>query len=307
MESSPNLLCSEDESSLNEPFNEKDENLEFCSVSESDCEFIQMMFQRETGFRSINDGSSVMSTRRSKCCRLDAVRWILETRALFGYHHRTAYLSVIYFDRFFARTEYSDGIPWLVRLLSVACLSLAAKMEECRVRALTEYYVEGFKFQTNVIQRMELMVLNTLEWKMGSATPFAYLNYLVYKFCGESRHKEVRIRASEFILAVMEEINVVEHRPSIIAAAAVLAAYNYRLTKTTLENKIEAVPSWGSLEKEHVFSCYSLLQEIPISKTPNTTNSPNSLSADSSVVSRAGIKRRLTFDDSNQVHKLSKP
>ncbi|KAK4426416.1 Cyclin-D5-1 [Sesamum alatum] len=297
---SPNLLCSEDESSLNE---QKDENLEFCSVSESDCEFIETLFQRETSFRSIKIGST---RSRSKCCRLDAVKWILDTRALFGYHHRTAYLSVIYFDLFFARTEYSDGIPWLVRLLSVACLSLAAKMEECRVRALTEYCVEGFKFQTNVIQRMELMVLNTLEWTMGSATPFTYLNYFVSKFCGESRHRQVKLRASELILAVIEEINVVEHRPSVIAAAAVLAAYDYRLTKTTLENKIEAVLSWGSLEKEHVFSCYSLLQEILMLKTPKTTISPNSLSNYSTVISRDSIKRGLTFDDSSQVHKLSK-
>lgn len=45
------------------------------------------------------------------------------------------------------------------------------------------------------------------------------------------------------------EINVMEHRPSIIAAAAVLAAYDYHLTKKVMEIKMNAVPSWGSLEK----------------------------------------------------------
>lgn len=40
-----------------------------------------------------------------------------------------------------------------------------------------------------------------------------------------------------------------EHRPSIIAAAAVLAAYDYHLTKKVMEIKMNAVPSWGSLEK----------------------------------------------------------
>lgn len=45
-----------------------------------------------------------------------------------------------------------------------------------------------------------------------------------------------------------------DHQPSIIAAAAVLAAYDYHLTKKILEIKINAVPSWGSLEKVSSFA-----------------------------------------------------
>lgn len=95
---------------------------------------------------------------------------------------------------------------WHIRVLSVACLSLAAKMEECRARPLTEYSVEGCPIEGSSIQRMELIVLNTLEWKMISVTPFTYLNYFATKFCGESRHQELVIQAAELILAIMEGI-----------------------------------------------------------------------------------------------------
>ncbi|KAI3462690.1 hypothetical protein Pfo_019353 [Paulownia fortunei] len=203
----PNLLCEEDISSLNKLSDEKDENLDFCSVSESDCEFIERLFQRETNFRSNRDDNLVRSERSwLKCARSEAVKWILETRAVFGYHYRTAYLSVIYFDRFFVGWWISEGKWWGIRILSVACLSLAAKMEECKVRALTEYYVEGYNFQGIAIQRMELLVLHALEWKMSSVTPFAYLNYFAAKFCGESWHQELVIQADELILAIMKGI-----------------------------------------------------------------------------------------------------
>lgn len=92
---------------------------------------------------------------------------------------------------------------WAIRLLSVACLSLAAKMEECRVPALSEFAVDDYVFEDKVIQRMELLVLSTLEWKMSSVTPFAYLHFFILKFCGEeARLKELVSKAVELILAI---------------------------------------------------------------------------------------------------------
>ncbi|KAL0343500.1 UNVERIFIED_CONTAM: Cyclin-D5-3 [Sesamum angustifolium] len=298
----PSLLCREDESCLNEQYHRKDEHLGFCSVSESDSEYIEMLIQKEAAFQSTADSPSEKSERSwLKCARGDAVKWILETRALFGFHFRTAYLSLIYFDRFFSRRLIDDGKLWAIRLLSVACLSLAAKMEECEVPALSEYRVEEYNFKGNVIQRMELLVLNTLEWKMSCATPFAYLNYFTAKFCGEFRHKEL-VTSSRISLG---KINVVEQRPSIIAAAAVLAAYDYQLTRKRLEIKMNAVPSWGSLEKEHALSCYGLLK----SKTARLIIYPDSPSAhsslidvldDSTITSCVGKKRRLSCIDGDQ-------
>lgn len=45
------------------------------------------------------------------------------------------------------------------------------------------------------------------------------------------------------------EINLVEHRPSVVAAAAVLAAYDYQLSRTTVDNKMSIISLWGSQEK----------------------------------------------------------
>lgn len=81
----------------------------------------------------------------------------------------------------------------------------------------------------------------------------------------------------------MEEINVAEHRPSTVAAAALLAAYDYGLTRKIVEIMINDVPS---LEKDHTFSRYSLLQRIVLlkSKTPKTVITPYSWSPISSYI-----------------------
>lgn len=85
----------------------------------------------------------------------------------------------------------------------MACLSLAAKMEECKVPLLTEFPVEDYNFEGKVIQRMELLVLNTLEWKMSSITPLDYLSYFISKFC-KQRSRNVVPRIIELIYATVQ-------------------------------------------------------------------------------------------------------
>lgn len=101
---------------------------------------------------------------------------------------------------------------WAIQLLSVACLSLAAKMEELNAPKLSKYHVSGIEFPSNGIHKMELMVLTTLEWKLGSITPFAYLNYFTAKFCLEFKDckpQELASTATELILAVPKGILLV--------------------------------------------------------------------------------------------------
>ena len=91
---------------------------------------------------------------------------------------------------------------WAIRLLSLACLSLAAKMEQSTVTPLSAYKLQEYDFNNQQIQRAELLVLSTLEWKMGSITPFSYMNYFINKFCGESKPEGLWSRVAELFMAV---------------------------------------------------------------------------------------------------------
>lgn len=91
---------------------------------------------------------------------------------------------------------------WAIKLLSVTCLSLAAKMEELKVPMLSEFLLEDYNFDSKAIQRMELLVLNTLEWRMCPITPFAFLHFFISKLCKESPPSNIVSRIVELTFAI---------------------------------------------------------------------------------------------------------
>ncbi|XP_077233450.1 cyclin d5;1 [Tasmannia lanceolata] len=306
------LLCKENETCLDEEEEEEEYKTDMF-ISEMEDEYIEMLVLKETSFEIKSYGSSEDLSNDDnwlKCARLDAVRWILKMRAFFGFGYQTAYLSVTYFDRFLSQRSIDNGRYWGIRLLSIACLSLAAKMEECIVPLLSDFRVEEYDFENKVIQRMELMVLNVLEWRMKSITPFLYLNYFISKFSDESRPKNLLSSAVEIILATTEVMNLMDHRPSVIAAAAVLVASDRRLTKKSVDFKMGRISSCGSLENDHVFSCYNLMRElengklkIPKISIHQDLSSTHSSSVDvldgTSLPSLGSKRRRIALKDCN--------
>ncbi|EEF52290.1 cyclin-D5-1 [Ricinus communis] len=317
-ESISELLCQESETRLEEQELGDDEAIRngFGDLDREE-EYVEMLVEKEISFsKSKEDQSLSTFDNWVKFARLEAITWILKNRAIFGFGFQTAYLSITYFDRFLSRRSIDREKSWAVKLLSVACLSLAAKMEEIKVPPLSNFQIEEYNFESKVIQRMELLVLNTLEWRMISSTPFAFLHYFIIKFSKEpppSRH--LVSRTVGLIFAVVKEITSMEHRPSVIAAAAALMSLDRNLIRKALECKIDSISPSGFLEIEDVFQCYSLMQKLEMEKhgTPTFVNSdvwptqfrPMSVLENSSVTSAISSKRkRLAFSDSDQNYGL---
>ncbi|GLT68792.1 hypothetical protein SLA2020_409940 [Shorea laevis] len=316
----PCLLCQETDSIFRENGIEDDEydylshNPRF--LSDNGEEYIELLLQKERNFGSFGYGSFessgyclTNSKPWMKCARLDAIEWIFNTRAYFGFQIHTAYLSVTYFDRFLSKRPIDEREFWVFPLLSVACLSLAAKMEESKVPPLSEFPINKYNVDNRVIQKMELLVSTALGWKLSSITPFAFLHYFIGKVCGDYKTKELVSGAVKLIVAIIKEISFLDHRPSVVAAAAVLAAFDGGLTQKAMELKMDFISTWGSLENENMYSCYNMMQEIEegSSRTPKNSISSD-LSSEStdahenpSAFSKARTKRKLTFSDSEVI------
>ncbi|XP_010531301.1 PREDICTED: cyclin-D5-1 isoform X2 [Tarenaya hassleriana] len=322
------LLCHETESCLNEEELHDDEDHEtnvqawrsahdpcFVSVGDDEEEYLSELVRRETHrVGSVPDepassfaGCTVPGSVWFRWARLDAIDWIIHTGAKFGFEHQTVYVGISYFDLFLSRRSIDEGKTWAIRLLSVACLSLASKMEECRVPGLSEFPSEDYVFEAKVIQRMEFLVLTTLDWRMNLVTPFTYLHYFVFKFIkNEPFANGLSSRISESLLEMTKEIRLKDHRPWVVSAAAVLASSFSKSTREDFGTKLSSLPWWISSENENVYSCYRIMQEMEESRqrTPESAISRekqlvNPIGEDSCLESGSVSKRRLSFDGSD--------
>lgn len=187
--------------------------------------------------------------------REDAVRWLLKVQAHYNFGPLTLALSVNYFDRFLSRHPVATSEKaWMVQLLTVACLSLAAKIEETEVPLLIDLQVQGaqFIFEPRTIQRMELVVLSTLEWRLSSVTPFSYIDFFLRKLAVEGYLKHAVVaRINELLLNTLQDIRFLAHKPSVVAIAAALYAVD------------ELLPN-------AIFNCTTLLTALPNLKDSST-------------------------------------
>ncbi|KAG6498738.1 hypothetical protein ZIOFF_038460 [Zingiber officinale] len=312
MGESNNLLCYEDGAFLDFSLTDVAQLHGVLVACDEDC--LEKLESRDSIFRSQHPKPSDYCSNHF---RSDAVEWILrvafQTKSCFGFSCRTAYLAVAYFDRFLAQRSIEDGKPWAARLLSLACVSVAAKMEERSVPTLTDLQSDALSFDANSLQRMELLLLDTLQWRMNSVTPFDYLSYFISKFRCDSSPEESSRRAIDFIFTAINMINLAAYRSSAIAAAAVLAASSKLYAKEVLESKISSVSMFGSCsEKEHVFFCYKIMTRDPShndskrrsAKRPSSSTEEHSSITEVSDSAPSNLsmnkRRRLRLADTNR-------
>ncbi|CAM6084917.1 unnamed protein product [Calypogeia fissa] len=159
--------------------------------------------------------------------RQNAISWMLKVQAYYNFGPLSVALSVNYMDRFLSRHELPQGTSWKLQLLTVACMSLAAKMEETEVPFLLDLQVVEVEhiFEARTIQRMELLVLSTLEWRMSAITPFSFIDYYFHRLgIDNTVLRSLLERVIELITRTLTNVSFLQYRPSAIAAAAVLCA-----------------------------------------------------------------------------------
>ncbi|KAJ4967461.1 hypothetical protein NE237_019310 [Protea cynaroides] len=296
-----NLLCAEDNSSIlsfdgvGEEFNDGDawltQNLQTLNQNQSfhsgelpiglplqTEECLSLMVSKECQHLPRNDYlKRLQSGDLDIGVRREAVDWIRKVHAYYRFGPLSAYLSINYLDRFLSTYEFPRGKTWMMQLLAVACLSLAAKMEETEVTLSLDLQVGDckFVFEAKTIQRMELLVLSTLKWRMQAVTPFSFIDYFLRKINDDQLPSKMSIsRAIQLILSTIKGIGFLEFRSSEIAAAVAISVSS--------ENKTvdfdKAVSCFIHVEKMRVLKCLELIQdESLISGSVKAAATPSAL------------------------------
>ncbi|KAK8482057.1 hypothetical protein V6N13_056940 [Hibiscus sabdariffa] len=201
--------------------------------------------------------------------RKQSVLWIGMVHAHFGFGPLCEYLSINYLDRFLSAYELPKGKAWMMQLLTVACLSLAAKMEETEVPLILDLQVgeSKFVFEAKTIQRMELLVLSTLSWRMQAITPFSFIDYFLYKLNDDKIPLRSSIsRSIQLISSTIKGIDFLEFKSSEIAAAVALSV---AVETNTLDTEKAISILSHHVQKERVMKCVELLHEMSLVKIGN--------------------------------------
>lgn len=227
---------------------------------------------REDYLKRLRSGELDLSVRR------EALDWIWKAHTYFGFGPLSFCLAVNYLDRFLSAFELPGGASWTVQLLAVACLSIAAKMEEIKVPQSVDLQVgePKFVFEAKTIQKMELLLLSTLRWKMSAVTPCSFIDYFLGKITCEPHPAKSAISGSlQLILGIIRGIDFLEFRPSEIAAAVAIS-----LLKESQAKEIDkAMVDFLIVEKGRVLKCVELIRDLSLinvaaSKVPFVPQSP---------------------------------
>ncbi|PIA46492.1 hypothetical protein AQUCO_01500202v1 [Aquilegia coerulea] len=215
--------------------------------------------------------------------RRDAIDWMNKVHSYYSFGPLSAYLSINYFDRFLSNYKLPNGKAWAAQLLALACISLAAKMEESEVPQSLDLQVgePRFVFEASTIHRMELLVLSTLKWRMQAVTPFSFIDYFLHKINANQTPSALFISQSvELILTVTNGIESLEFKPSEVAAAVAISVLG---EKQMVNFDIAASCFIQLVQKERVLKCLNLIKgsssisksvNVPSASHPSTPQSP---------------------------------
>ncbi|KAI3979944.1 hypothetical protein MKX01_042598 [Papaver californicum] len=261
--------------------NDNDDKFPFQS-SHIDEEEMAILFERENMhlpredyLKRLQNGDLDATLRR------DSIDWIAKVIDYYDFGPLTAYLSANYLDRFVSINELPAGNPWMMQLLAVTCLSLAAKVEE--TRRPPSLYLQvcepKFIFQVTTIKRMELLVLSTLNWRMVSVTPFSFIDYFLTKINGHKPSRTSISRSFQLILSSIRGTGFLNFKPSEIAASIAICVSSGETLAVDYASTISCF-----IQQEKLLKCIKMIQEVPIgygfiqnenSSLSSVTQSPN--------------------------------
>ncbi|CAF2018488.1 hypothetical protein HID58_077549 [Brassica napus] len=237
-------------------------------------------------------------------CRENALGWIFRVKGYYGFSSLTALLAVNYFDRFITSRKFQTDKPWMSQLTAVACLSLAAKVEEIRVPLLLDLQVgeARYVFEAKTIQRMELLILSTLQWRMHPVTPISFFDHIIRRYSFNSH--EFFSRCESLLLSIVHDSRFLSYTPSVLATA-IMVSVARDFKEAEYESQLMTLLK---VDPEKVNKCYELvLDHNPSKKRMMHASLSSDGSNESWVVSSEPLyKRRRVHEQQMKLSSINR-
>ncbi|KAG6419118.1 hypothetical protein SASPL_121328 [Salvia splendens] len=253
---------------------------------------VSSLFANESDHMSLLLSFDPLDSRFS--IRRTALSLIFQAKFSYGLDPFLVYLSVNYVDRFLSNQELLDKSPWIPHILFVASVSLAAKMRNSDSSILLAVLQKGggYEFEAESVHRMEKIILAALQWRMRSITPFSFLQHFISLLNTQEQDssltQSLTTRASDIIYNVQHELKLLEYKPSMIAASALLCAIQ-DLNPPTFSSSEITLSTCEHVSKEvGLMECVGIMREA----SSSGTSTPTSVLEEAAVSEKKSVKRR---------------
>lgn len=153
-----------------------------CNIDESsilhsvfDLDFINNLLKKEEYYKA---NSNYLSRHKSLLPNYRAIliEWLMELCEEFAFKRDTFHYAVNYIDRFLSKIQ--DASKRSLQLIGVACLSIAAKLEEISIPKAEEYIkATENSYKESEFIAMEKYILKILKWDILPITINTWLNW----------------------------------------------------------------------------------------------------------------------------------
>ncbi|KAG8090377.1 hypothetical protein GUJ93_ZPchr0011g27303 [Zizania palustris] len=250
------------------------------------CYLRHLLLQVSSG-RSPPTTSQPQPQHGVSAARFKAVSYIIHALSRLGLAAATAFNAVNYLDRFLSINCHLMWEEWMVEVVSVACLSVACKLDEVTIPSLHDLQMEevmGHSFRPSTIRDMELTLLKALQWRLACVTPFSFL--LLLPTVAASR-----CTTTALLLRSLFDPSFLRFDASLVAASALtcvaVAQHPQQLHLSTHINRlIHPLRQTDSEVKE----CFNMMKAIYTNLDVSSDNNNNPVLPELPAVSR---RRRL--------------
>ncbi|KAA3478854.1 D6-type cyclin isoform 1 [Gossypium australe] len=188
--------------------------------------------------------------------RQEAMSLVFQAQYCCNLDPYTTYLAVTYMDRFISKQEIP--VIW-----SCFLTLMTLKQRE-----------EGFIFDASAIQRMELLVLDALNWRMRTITPFSFICFFIslFELKDPPLIQALKDRATHIIFQAGNETNLLEFKPSTIAASALLMA-SHELLPLQFPSFKASILCCEFVNEEKLLICFNAVMEMVINEMDTISTS----------------------------------
>ncbi|KAM5560184.1 putative cyclin-D7-1 [Rosa sericea] len=202
--------------------------------------------------------------------RFKSIQWFIKSRSRLNLSLGTVFYAANYLDRFISMNHCNPWKYWMVELLSIACLSIASKFNDTCSPTLLEIQREDldYSFDSITIQRMEIMVLEALGWRIASTTAYSYLELLLSLINLDSRSFKPQIQEqliakfNNLLLGAISDSKLLEFRPSVVAISALSCSLDKSIISSTPSDTYLACATslLDNNQKAELVKCQKLME-----------------------------------------------